>query len=41
MVSKEMIQMNLQSRNRLIDLANRLVTARREVEGEGWTGSWG
>ena len=41
MVSKEMIQMNLQSRNRLRDLASRLVTARREVEGEGWTGSWG
>ena len=36
-----MIQMNLQSRNRLIDLANRLVTARTEVEGEGWTGSLG
>ena len=34
-------QTNLDNRNRLIDMENRLVVAEGEGEGVGWTGSLG
>ena len=36
-----MAQMNLSIEKKIMDLENRLVVARREGEGVGWTGSLG
>ena len=33
--------MNLPTEKKLMDLENRLVVAKREGEGEGWTGNLG
>ena len=33
--------MNFSTEKKLMDLENRLVVAKGEVEGEGWTGSLG
>ena len=35
-----MAQMNLSTEKKLTDLENRLVVAKGEGEGVGWTGSW-
>ena len=36
-----MAQMNLSTEKKLMDLENRLVVAKQEGEGVGWTGNWG
>ena len=36
-----MAQMKLSTENKLMDLVKRLVAAKEEKEGVGWTGRWG